>query len=669
MTTLGDYTLSLAVLVAALTILASLAAVRFQSDRILLAAKAGMGVFSALLLLASIALLAALLDDQFQIVYVARFSEKALPTGYKFAAFWAGQEGSLLLWAFMLAIMSTIAVLVRRQISLTQAATEVAVLAVVCGFFAALMLFAANPFATSEVVPLDGHGLNPMLQNFGMIAHPPALFLGYAGFTIPFAMMVAALVCRRTDNIWIAATRRWALLSWLFLSIGIILGAQWAYVELGWGGYWAWDPVENASLLPWLTATAFVHSLMAQQHRGMFKGWNAVLIAETFILCIFGTYLTRSGIVDSVHSFGQSLVGTFFFVFLCICITFSIVLLIVRRRELKSEHPLEGLVGREGAFLITNVLLTIIMATTLVGTIFPAISKPFTGTQTTLGQPFYNKVVAPMGLALVALMAVGPLLRYGRDSAEHLARGILLPALVAGVTVIVMVAMRIMNPWALSAAAIIATALAAMSIELFKAVREHVREQGERPIPALLRLIDANHRRYGGQIVHLGMLMIIAGVTGSSVFSQKQSFQLSTGQSQKIGSYRLTLDSMKEVRGGNYTAVRATVTMRDASGKETTLTPERRFYNKAEQPATEVSIQTTWREDFYVILAGWEENWRKTAIEAIINPLVVWIWIGGIVMTLGGILCIVPRLSSKPLRAVAVEDGARIGAGRQTVGA
>ncbi len=286
-----------------------------------------------MLCVSSVALIIALLGSDFSLDYVARFTDRALPAGYKLAAFWAGQEGSLLLWAVLLAVLSTIAVFtLNRQQSIGQSAATIATLSVVCAFFALLILFAANPFAASADIPDDGNGLNPMLQDWAMIAHPPLLFLGYAGFTIPFALMVGALLSGRRDDHWIDATRRWALFAWLFLTIGIVLGAKWAYVELGWGGYWAWDPVENASLLPWLTGTAFIHSLMVQQHRGMFRIWNAALLAVTFVLCIFGTYLTRSGIVDSVHGFGESLIGTFFLAFLLVVVVFSVGLIVWRAR-------------------------------------------------------------------------------------------------------------------------------------------------------------------------------------------------------------------------------------------------------------------------------------------------------------------------------------------------
>jgi cytochrome c-type biogenesis protein CcmF len=676
----GNFSLSLAVLVALGAVLAAVAAGRFDSSSILRAARWLLVALFAVLSLSSAALLVALVQSDFQFDYVVRYTERALPLGYKLAAFWAGQEGSLLLWAWMLAGMCAIAVFNRKpgpsgqgsiahekapalkSRTLLEASMVVAALSVVCGFFAALILFAANPFKVLNLAPADGRGLNPMLQDPGMIWHPPLLFLGYAGFTIPFALLLGALVAGRKDNEWLLATRRWTLFSWLALSIGILLGAQWAYVELGWGGYWAWDPVENASLLPWLTGTALLHSIMVQQHRGMFKKWNAVLISATFILCIFGTYLTRSGVIQSVHSFGESLIGTFFLVFLGVLVVLSLGIIIARRRLLKPEYELDGLMGKEGFFLATNVLLVGMTVITLIGTIFPIISNVLGGQQITPKPSFYNTVVAPMGLGLVALMAVGPLLIYGKDASTKLIHGSIVPLIVAVATVATFVVMGLKNVWALIAAAIVACALASILIDLVRTTAARVRSHGENPITALIRLLDANHRRYGGQVVHVGMLMIVVGITASSLFEKNQTFAMKVGESVQFEGRTLTLTALKPAREVNFEALQATLTVTDASGVTDNATPQIRKYDKWEQLNSEVSIRSNWREDVYVTLAAYDGQGGVT-IQAIINPLVSWIWAGGIVLTIGAVVGLLPRvLPHAEGRAVEKSTGLR-GAG------
>lgn len=641
---LGNVSLALSLLLCAAAFGTAMVGARFESPRILTVSRVLVVLFTLLLTAASAVLVNAFLQNEFRIQYVAHYSERALPFGYKLAAFWAGQEGSLLLWAWVLAVMSAIAVLARRGNSTGEDAGFIATLALVCGFFCALMLFAANPFTLIDVVPQDGRGLNPMLQDPNMVAHPPLLFLGYAGYTIPFAIMVGALISGRKDNNWLIDTRRWSVVSWLFLSIGILLGAQWAYVELGWGGYWAWDPVENASLLPWLTGTALLHSIMVQQSRGMFKIWNALLFAVTFLLCIFGTYLTRSGVIQSVHSFGESAIGTFFLVFLIVVTIASAGLLIGARESLQSEGKLESLLGREALFLATNLLLVLMTVVTLVGTIFPIISRSIASQEVTVGPNFYNKVVAPLGLLLAALMALGPMLVYGADAGKKLLKSVTVPILLAVAAVGYAWTRGFRDVFSLGCVAIVVVALSAIVIELIRATIIRAREHHENPIVALARLIDTSHRRYGGQIVHVGVIMIVVGITGSSLFGAKETYTLKPGESVTLRNHTVTFVSLDEVRKANYTAIDATVKVVNPAGEESTLHPQRRFYDKSEEANTEVAIQTSLKSDVYLMLAGWEQGGALTAIQVIINPLVSWIWIGGIVLTVGSIVSLMPRL-------------------------
>jgi cytochrome c-type biogenesis protein CcmF len=458
-------------------------------------------------------------------------------------------------------------------------------------------------------------------------------------------MMVGALAAKRGDNAWIAGTRRWIIASWTFLSVGILLGAKWAYVELGWGGYWAWDPVENASLLPWLTGTALLHSIMIQQQRGMLKRWNTVLIALTFIVCIFGTYLTRSGIVDSVHTFGKSLVGTFFLAFLALTTLGSLLLIAIRWGALRAEHELESVCGRETAFVVMNVLLLVMTGVTVVGTVFPVISSAFTGRSISVQQSFYNGVVVPMGVALMALMAVGPLLGVGKGAAGHLGKRISRPLIGGAVAALVVGTFwGVTNVWGLVVTFITGTAVVAIVTDLLSAVGQRIIHHRENPALALLRTIDQNHRRYGGQTAHVGMLMIMVGIAGSSLYNQKHDLQMSPGTTHKAGEWAIELQKIEEVHGANFTAVQVTAQVTDARGRTVTLRPQRRFYDKFDESNSEVAIESTRGRDTYLSLAGWEDNGRVVALQLMINPLVWWLWVGGWVMTAGAVLCVMPRV-------------------------
>jgi cytochrome c-type biogenesis protein CcmF len=648
---IGEFGLSAAVMLAAITIVTAMAAARFNSATAILLAKVSIVAVTSMFLLCSVALLTALVGSDFSLDYVARFTERSLPIGYRLAAFWAGQEGSLLLWALLLSAMSSIAVFsLNRKFSVGFSAAVIITLAVVTAFFGLLILCAANPFAPVAQKLADGQGLNPMLQDPGMIAHPPILFLGYAGFTIPFALMLAALITGRTDDRWIAATRRWVLVSWLFLTIGIILGAKWAYTTLGWGGYWAWDPVENASLLPWLTATAFVHSLMVQQTRNMFRIWNAALLAATFLLCIFGTYITRSGVVDSVHTFGQSAVGTFFCVFLVIATLFSAVLILSRLGKLFSLRRIQGLISREGAFLATNIVLMGIAVVVLIGTMYPVLSNALSGTRTTLGPAFYNHVAGPLGLLVVALMGLGPLLTYGKLDTQRLLRVLAAPVALGTLSAVAAYVFGWRSAWAAVCSFIAAGAVSVIVIDFARLVYQ--KSQQEKVLLAAAKILVHGHRRYGAQLAHVGVLLMIVGITASSVFKTKVTTDtLEPGSSATVAGMHLTLQSAKERQGENYNALETVVNVIDTDGRALTLTPQRRVYDKwPEQSSSVVAIDSTWKRDIYMNLAGWDVNektggYGKISLEVIVNPLVSWIWIGGWVLGAGVLICLIPHLA------------------------
>ena len=655
---LGNLLLGAALLAATVSVLLALAATRFISARLLIGAKAALALVAVLLTVASTVLAVLLVGSDFRVEYVAHYTERALPLGYKIAAFWAGQQGSLLLWAWALSMMCVIAVLATGSEEtdvpkFRQTAIASAVLAAVLGFFVALILCAATPFQAGPAVD-DGQGLNPMLQNIGMIAHPPILFLGYAASTVPFAFMIGALIAGRSDE-WLTDIRRWTLAAWLFLTVGILLGAQWAYVELGWGGYWAWDPVENASLLPWLTATGLLHSIISQQRKGMFRGWTAGLVASTFILCIFGTYLTRSGVVQSVHAFQASSVGTFFLVFLCLSIVATLVVISLRWKSLKPAAQLDGWLNRESAVLAGNILLVAMMLITLFGTVFPLISRAFASQPVSVNAAYYNKGVLPLGLCLVLAMAMGPALDAGKLAAPALRRLRWPAALAVAAPLVACTVWQTVSPWLIVVSAVCVGAVACFVQETARAWHARRHNLGENAPLALWRLFDANHRRYGGQIVHMGMAMIVAGIAGSSLLGVKQDVQLKLGQTIAFAGGTLSLADMHQVTEPNFQAVEAVVTFTDAHGAATTLRPQRRFY-KGDESSSEVAIRSSLARDVYVNLAGWEAGGDVVSFQAFVNPLVNWIWIGGIVVAGGALFCLLPRLEpSKVLAAEAVE--------------
>jgi cytochrome c-type biogenesis protein CcmF len=657
---LGNYCLALAVLCSCGAMLASICAGRFRSSAALNSTRWLMHSVTVFLTLASAALLHAILNNEFALGYVVRFSDRALPFEYKLSAFWAGHEGSLLLWAWLMAVGGSISVVAGRKDNPRSQGPSIGIMAAICGMFVAVMLFASdpitgdftsNPFALGDVIPQDGTGMNPMLQHWAMVTHPPTLFLGYAGFAIPFALALGALIGGRKDNLWVAPIRRWVVGSWLFLTIGIVLGSWWAYVELGWGGYWKWDPVENASLLPWLTGTALMHSLILHERRGTLKVWNAFLIPVTFLLCIFGTYLTRSGVIASVHAFPQSEVGKFFLIMLVIGIVVSLGVTAWRFRLLKSERKFDKIVSYEGAFIGGNVLLTVIMLTTLVGTIFPVLGKLFVKDSVTLGEEFYNTIVLPMALLLAAIMAFGPLLRYankpGAWAKRLVAPGI--AAVVAGVAAGFWSA-HVMDKGLVSSASvwmILSAAVTAFTVVCI--TEDFIRTLGVSGRSAI--------RRWSGQLVHLGMVMIVIGVAGSGIFSIEKPLLLQSGQVQQVGKYKVRMIGLEMTQRANYLAQTARIGISAPSGDEFILAPERREYTNASQINKEVDLRTGLREDVYVIfddaIAGHQDMVR---VRVLINPLLLWIWIGGIAMSVGSLVCLVTPGRRRSKNAIPAAD-------------
>jgi cytochrome c-type biogenesis protein CcmF len=605
----------------------------------------------ACLVVASLALWKGLISHDFNIEYVAGYTSRNLPSYYIFSAFWAGQKGSLLLWAVVLSFFASLAQLLtsRRYAYLMPYVAGVTSAVVV--FFVSVMLFGSNPFERLAFTPADGRGLNPQLQNVGMVIHPPMLYLGYISITIPFAFAVAALLSGRVDTGWIHAIRKWTLVSWLFLSIGITLGMWWAYVELGWGGYWAWDPVENASALPWFTMTAFLHSVMIQEKRGMLKRWNLGLIVATFLLSIFGTFITRSGVIASVHSFTQSNVGYFFLAFLVVAAVFSFTLLYTRWSLLKADVQLESMLSREAAFLFNNLLLVGIAFSVLWGTLFPILSEAVRGSKITVGPPFFNRVNIPLGLLLLGLTGVGPLIAWRRASPANLKRQFAAPGLSGIVTLLALLASGMRDFYALVALALAGFVAGTIVQEFWRGVRARRRMHGESVLLAFGRLIARNRRRYGGYLVHVGVLIYFVAFSGMA-FRRQMEATLKPGESVEMASpfghrYRLTHMGISQYEALNRVVSAATVEIVKDGRPAGIMTSEKRqhvdsFGRPTFEPSTEVGIRSGLQEDLYIVFAGAVNGTEEAVYRFTINPLVWWLWFGGFVLVLGGIVTMWP---------------------------
>jgi cytochrome c-type biogenesis protein CcmF len=604
------------------------------------------------LVVAVVALEVALFRHDFNVEYVAAYTSRNLPVFYSWSALYAGQKGSLLFWAAVLSLFGALAQALtapRHRVYLPYVGAITCLVAV---FFVSVMLFGqANPFVRLPYTPIDGNGLNPQLQNPGMVFHPPMLYLGYISITIPFAFAMAALLSKRLDADWLVAIRKWTLLSWLFLSVGICLGMWWAYVELGWGGYWAWDPVENASFLPWLTMTAFLHSVMVQEKRGMLKKWNLALIIGSWLLSIFGTFITRSGVISSVHSFTQSNVGYFFLVFLIVSATLSFWVFARRLPLLQADSSLESMVSREASFLFNNLLLVGIAFSVLWGTLFPILSELVSGTKVTVGPPFFNQVNIPLGLALLAVTGIGPLIAWRRSSAANLRRQFAVPVAAGGLALLALLAAGMRDFYPLVAIALGALVTATIGQEFVRGVAARHRQYGEGWPLAFGRLIARNRRRYGGYIVHAGIVILFISFTGMA-FKTEIEATLRPGESVTLKSpygwpYTFTHLGISQYDALNRQVTAATVEVARNGRRIGLMTTEKRQHVDAVgrptfQPSTEVGIRSDLREDLYIVLAGVVNGTEQTVYRFTINPLVWWVWYGGMIVALGGLIVMWP---------------------------
>jgi cytochrome c-type biogenesis protein CcmF len=646
MENLGALSLLVAFGLAAYAMFASVAGARRHKPHLIASSERAVVAVCCLLTLAVVVLLRGLLTSDFSMAYVAEHSNRDMPWLYKLAAWWSGQEGSLLLWSWLLACYSVIVLATSRGKHRKMMPYAVATLMASQTFFLALNVFVSGPFQMLAVgrevtSAADGQGLNPLLQYWAMAIHPPTLYLGYVGFAVPFALAAGALVTRESGGAWLRTVRRWTLAVWLLLSLGIILGAGWAYAVLGWGGYWSWDPVENASLLPWITATAFLHSLMMQEKRGMMKIWNVTLIAVTFWLCIFGTFLTRSGVVSSVHAFAQSSIGRWFSGFLALIAAASLWLILSRLDYLRSRSRLEGLLSRETSFLFNNLLLLASCFAVLWGTMFPLISEIATGEQMSVDALFFNRVQVPAGLALLLLTGVAPLLAWRRTSPASLKRNFFWPGAGALILMAALLVAGMRHFYALVCFGLCFLVVSAVALEFHRGARV-VRAQTGRPLAwALIELTRRNTRRYGGYAVHLGIAMMFMGFAGSA-FNRNTSATVRTGDTFEIGRYRLVVSALNEGSTANYSWSRASIAVFDGGRSLGTLTPERRFYPASEQGSSEVAIRRGLVEDLYLNFAGVNEDGSATVLQIYIFPLVSWIWIGFAVLVAGAVICLIP---------------------------
>ena len=663
MATFGSLSLIIALALAAYNLFAGAVALRLiatgqaapiSPERLAdTARRAGIAAFIAVTA-AAFALVYSVFNNDFSITYIMEHSNRALPSAYKFAALWSGQEGSLLLWCWLLATFGFVLRL-RHKTDVKLYAYAGTILAAIQVFFLAVVNFAAPPFALLRgAIPQDGNGLNPLLQYPEMVIHPPLLYLGYVGFSVPFAFGLGALMMRYPGEKWIKITRVWTLVTWLFLTCGIFLGMHWAYAVLGWGGYWGWDPVENASFMPWLTGTAFLHSVMMQEKKGMMKSWNVWLIFSTFLLTLLGTLLTRAGLVSSVHAFAQSSIGTWFMVFMGIVLAVCIFTFILQRDHLRSDHHLESLVSRESSFLFNNLVLLTACFVILWGTLFPILSEYVQGSKVTVGAPFYNRVAVPIGLFLLFLTGVGPLLPWRATSLRAVKRNFIIPSIALWVTVAVcfIFGPRPLSTWfsdagyfySLVAFALCASVFTAISSEFLRGAGVISKQTGKNLLTSTFLLTRRNTRRYGGYIIHIGVVIVVVGLAGAA-FNKNTEKELALHDTMSVGPYTLECVGFTQDSNPNYNSDYALLDVYRDGKKQFQMAPEKRVYLASRQPQTMVAVHSVLSWDLYVVYEGANPDTGQPIIKAFLNPLVSWIWGGVVLIVFGTFIALVPSLT------------------------
>ncbi|MEW6330726.1 MAG: heme lyase CcmF/NrfE family subunit [Pseudomonadota bacterium] len=642
---LGHFCAFLAMLVALVQGLAPMAAHYLKQPRLAQISVNGSVAVFALTTLGGLSLIHAFVTSNFSVQYVAQNSNALLPVFYKVAALWGGHEGSLYLWVWVLTLYTMIVGMHGRKQYPEHLPVILAVQGwLIVGFFG-LILFLSNPFERLFPAPAEGHDLNPLLQDPGMVFHPPMLYLGYVGFSVPFAFAMTALITRWRSELWIGLIRRWALIAWGFLTTGIMLGGWWAYYELGWGGYWAWDPVENASFMPWLLGTALVHSITVQDRRRMLHAWNIFLVISTFSLSLLGTFLVRSGVLSSVHAFavdpGR---GAYILAFMTVVLTVSFGIFMARGRYQQAEEAITSFMSRESLFVWNNVLFLVACASVLLGTLYPLALDALSGQKITVGAPYFNIVMVPIFLVIVLLMAVGPLVPWRKANLERLRGRLLWPFLIGVAAAVAMLVLLRPGHWTGPVAVGLALfALVNLVTEFARAIRQR-RLQLKEPLGrAALKTVLGNRRHYGGMIVHFGIVIIALGLVGSGLFRSEAAINMSPGDLVEVGGERLRFEGVTPVRGPNYEAMQASLTLLD-SGRA--VQPERRQYMRQEMPMTETGIDSTMLRDVYVAMgdATGENRW---AVHIYVNPLVRFIWTGGLIILAGLLLSLSGRRANK----------------------
>ena len=601
---------------------------------------AALGVF--VLVTACFALLTyAFLTFDFSVRYVATNTNLGTPFYYRITGVWGALEGSIILWSWMLGLYTLILILRHRDSARELYPWALATMLGILAFFLLVMAIAAPPFQRQVPVAADGRGLNPLLEDTGMITHPVALYLGFTGFTVPFAFAMAALITGRVGDTWLVLTRRWTIVAWYFLSLGLLIGGWWSYHVLGWGGYWAWDPVENAAFMPWLTGTAFLHSVMIQERRRMLKLWNIVLVILTFGLTLFGTFLTRSGVIASVHAFTQGSIGALFLGFLALVMLTALGLVAWRWEAFRSQGELDSVVSRESAFLLNNVLLIAAAFTVFFGTVFPLLSEAVRGVKVSVGAPFFNQVNVPLFLSLIFLMGVGPLIAWRRASLENLKKNFLWPVVLGVAAAAAAFVLGVRSALAVLTLATTVFVGTTIGVDFVRATRARLRV-GEALVPAVGGLLRRHNRRYGGFVVHLGILLIALGVTGSHAWSVQTEATLRRGETAELAGYRFRFDDLTAVEESNHFKVVGAFTVSNGRALHV-LRPAKKFYPQEQSPIAYVDYRLGLKEDVYLVLGDFARDGTQATIKLQVNRLVSWIWIGGVVLTLGALLAILPE--------------------------
>ncbi len=676
----GYGALVIALIVSLYGIFASIYGVRKNSLAWVESARKAMLLTFPLITLASLAIIILLVGGHYEVQYVYNVTSNSMPTYLKITALWGGQAGSLVFWSWLMSAFASAVTLRKWDRDREFLPWVIVVSLVTLSFFLSLNIFVENPFirfwqssvgrqmaamfqpaGATLITPFDGRGLNPLLRHYGMIIHPPMLYLGFVSFVIPYAFGIAALITGRTDDRWIRLTRRWSLVAWLFLSLGLVLGSRWAYDVLGWGGYWGWDPVEIAAFMPWLSGTAFLHSVMIQEKRGLFKRWNMILIILTYSLVIFGTFLTRSGVLSSVHAFAQSAIGPLFFGFIGLTFIASAALLLSRWNSLYSEGEMHSLLSREALFLLNNLLFILILFVCFLGVIYPLVSELVTGQKVTVGPPFYERTTGPLFALLLLDMGVAPLSAWGHSTIKTLGRAIWKP-LAGSLVVLAAVAVLGIRNWAaLLAFWLVSLASLVTLYEFYRGVAARHRRSGENPFKAFWTLLARNRRRYGGYIIHLGVVLMALGIIGIEMFQTETQGTIAPGGSLSLGRYTVTFDKLDlfDTNDGRNVA-RAVVSVTRDGNYLGSLHPRRDYYYDSQQPMTIPGVRSSMEDDLYVLLVDWQPiTATGVTFKVYHNPLVNWLWVGGFVFILGTLVAAWPEKDPEYARVQAARSGIR----------